>query len=90
MSLDDLTDFQNLDRRPARRAGQRESETMAPIADQDRRGGAPKFARAALLTLAVWAAAGALHDTASVPTAMLCTFACAIAVVSLYTTRGDG
>ncbi len=51
--------FEDLDRRPVRRAGQESSEAIAPIADRDRRDEARATARRALAALVLLAAVGA-------------------------------
>jgi hypothetical protein len=53
-----FVDFRNIDRRPARRAGQESSAAIAPIADLDRRDEAQATARRALAALSALAAVG--------------------------------
>lgn len=77
-------DFQNIDRRPARRAGQAETEAIAPIADLDRRDGAQRSARAALLALVLTAAAAAADLGMRSPcAAFACLLALTVAVAGL-------
>lgn len=83
-------DFQNIDRRPARHAGQAKTETIGQIADLDRRDGAQRSARVALLTLAASSAVVAWHQAAEAPGfAAGCILACAVALFGLFSSRGD-
>lgn len=62
-----FVDFRNIDRRPARGAGQESSGAIAPIADLDRRDEAQATARRALAALSALAAVGTWWFYASAP-----------------------